>query len=103
MEGMSSGGVASDWYRARYSNPPCNQRPRHTHTHPSLLQIKYPSVSTALTKDFKLIEAQMEVDIADANDLNQRYVSNLQERIIAQEASLAKSVNVTKSKFMSPN
>jgi hypothetical protein len=33
----------------------------------------------------------MEVDIADANDLNQCYVSNLQERIIAQEASLTKS------------
>jgi hypothetical protein len=42
----------------------------------------------------------MKVDIADANDLNQRYVSNLQERIIAQEASLAKSENVTKSKFI---
>jgi hypothetical protein len=68
--------------------------------YPSLLQIKYPAVSTALTKDFKIIEAQMEVDIADANDLNQRYVSNLQERIIAQEASLAKSENVMKSKFI---
>jgi hypothetical protein len=68
--------------------------------YPSLLQIEYPSVSTALTKDFKLIEAQMEVDIADANDLIQRYVSNLQEKIIAQEASLAKSENVTKSKFI---
>jgi hypothetical protein len=45
----------------------------------------------------------MEVDIADANDLNQRYVSNLQERIIVQEASLAKSENVTKSKFITPN
>ncbi len=32
MEGMSSKGVASDWYRTRYSKPPCNQRPRHTHT-----------------------------------------------------------------------
>ena len=35
MEGMSSGGVASDWYCARYRNPPCNRRPRHTHTHAS--------------------------------------------------------------------
>jgi hypothetical protein len=42
----------------------------------------------------------MEVDIADANDFNQCYVSNLQERIIAQEAFLAKSENVTKSKFI---
>jgi hypothetical protein len=32
MEGMSSGGVASDWYRALYSNPPRNSRPTHTHT-----------------------------------------------------------------------
>ncbi len=32
MEGMSSGRVASDWYCALYSNPPCNRRPRHTHT-----------------------------------------------------------------------
>jgi hypothetical protein len=31
MEGMSSGRVASDWYRALYSNPPRNRRPRHTH------------------------------------------------------------------------
>jgi len=35
MEGMSLGGVASDWYCARYSNPPRNRRPRHTHTLPS--------------------------------------------------------------------
>jgi hypothetical protein len=34
MEGMSLGGVASDWYCACYSNPPCNRRPRHTHTSP---------------------------------------------------------------------
>jgi hypothetical protein len=27
---MSSGGVAGDWYHARYSNPPHNRRPRHT-------------------------------------------------------------------------
>ncbi len=60
--------------------------------YPFLLQIKHPSVSTALTKDFKLIQAQMQY--------HQRYVSNLQERIIAQEVSLAKSENVTKSKFI---
>jgi hypothetical protein len=35
MEGMSLGGVASDWYCVRYRNPPCNRRPRHTHTHAS--------------------------------------------------------------------
>jgi hypothetical protein len=29
---MSSGGVASNWYRARYREPPRNRRPRHTHT-----------------------------------------------------------------------
>jgi hypothetical protein len=28
---MSSGRVASDWYRVLYSNPPCNRRPTHTH------------------------------------------------------------------------
>jgi hypothetical protein len=31
MEGMSSGGVASNWYPAHYSNPPRNRRLRHTH------------------------------------------------------------------------
>ncbi len=29
--GCHWGGVASDWYCARYSNPPRNRRPRHTH------------------------------------------------------------------------
>jgi hypothetical protein len=32
MEGMSSGRVASNWYRALYSNPPRYRRPTHTHT-----------------------------------------------------------------------
>ncbi len=34
--GCHQGGVASNWYRARYSNPPCNWRPRHTHSFLSL-------------------------------------------------------------------
>jgi len=70
------------------------------HGYPSLLQITYPAVSAASTKDFKHIEAQMEVDIDDANELNTNFVSNLQERIIVQEALLAKSENVMKKRFM---
>jgi hypothetical protein len=69
--------------------------------HRSLLQITYPAVSAASTKDFKFIEAQMEVDIADANEVNTNFVSNLQERIIVQEALLAKSENVKKNRFIS--
>jgi hypothetical protein len=69
--------------------------------YPSLLQITYPAVSAASTKDFKFIEAQMEVDIADANKVNTNFVSNLQERIIVQEALLAKSENVKKNRFIS--
>ena len=44
MEGMSSGGVASDWYRALYSNPPCNQRRTHTHTMTTAARILSPIV-----------------------------------------------------------
>ncbi len=54
-----------------------------------------------LTKDFKYIEAQMEVDIVDANDGNPAFVSNLQERIIVQETDLAKSENVMKNRVIS--
>jgi hypothetical protein len=35
MEGMSLGGVASDWYRALYSNPPLTGG-QHTHIPPSI-------------------------------------------------------------------
>jgi len=69
--------------------------------HRSLLQITYPAVSTASTKDFKQIEAQMEVDIEFVNEFNKRYASNLQERIIVQEALLAKSENVMRNRFIS--
>jgi hypothetical protein len=69
--------------------------------YPSLLQIKYHAVSTALTNDFKYIEAQMEVDIVDANEGNPAFISNLQERIIAQETHLAKSENVMKNRVIS--
>jgi hypothetical protein len=84
-----------------YHLNPLNQRPGHTHTHTSLLQIKYPAVSTVLTKDFKYIEAQMEVDIVDANEGNLAFISNLHERIIVQENHLAKSENITKKRVIS--
>jgi hypothetical protein len=58
---------------------------------PSILQLRYPAVSTAFTKDFKFIEAQMEVKIMESNEQNAGFVSNLQERIIVQETYLAKS------------
>jgi hypothetical protein len=34
---MSLGGVASNWYRTLYSNPPRNRRPTHTHHAPNAL------------------------------------------------------------------
>jgi hypothetical protein len=43
----------------------------------------------------------MEIDIVDANDGNQGFVSNFQERIIVQETHLVKSENVMKNKFTS--
>ncbi len=45
---------------------------------PSILQLRYPAVSTALIKDFQFIEAQMEVKIMDSNEHNAGFVSNLQ-------------------------
>jgi hypothetical protein len=33
MEGMSLGGVTSNWYRVLYSNPRHSRRPTHTHTY----------------------------------------------------------------------
>jgi hypothetical protein len=69
--------------------------------YPSLFQLTYPALSTALTKDFKHIEAQLEVDIVDTNDCNPGFISNLQERIIVQETHLSKSENAMKSKFHS--
>ncbi len=56
---------------------------------PSILQLRYPAVSTALTKDFKFIKAQIEVEIMDSNQWNAGFVSNLQGRIIVQETYLA--------------
>jgi hypothetical protein len=67
---------------------------------PSILQLTYPAVSTALTKDFKIIEAQMKVEIMDSNERNAGFVSNLQERIIVPETYLAKSELATKIKFI---
>jgi hypothetical protein len=67
---------------------------------PSILQLTYPAVSTALTKDFKFIEAQMEVEIMDSNEQNAGFVSNLQERIIVHETYLAKLELATKTKFI---
>ncbi len=65
---------------------------------PSILQLMYLAVSTALTKDFKFIEAQMEVEIMDSNERNAGFVSSLQERIIVQETYLAKLELATKTK-----
>jgi hypothetical protein len=66
MEGMSSGGVASNWYCAHYSNPPRNRRPRHSHTQahpPATMVAKTASIFTGssqyytkrLTKHIRLI------------------------------------------------
>ncbi len=50
--------------------------------HPSLLQLTYPAIPTAITKDFKLIEVQMEVEFYDSNENNSSYISNVQDRIV---------------------
>jgi hypothetical protein len=67
---------------------------------PSILQLRYLAVSTALTKDFQFIEAQIEVEIMDSNEHNAGFVSNLQVRIIVQETHLAKSKLAMKTKFI---
>jgi hypothetical protein len=67
---------------------------------PPILQLRYPAVSTALTKDFQFIEAQLEVEIMDSNEHNAGFVSNLQERIIVRETYLAELELVTKTKFI---
>jgi hypothetical protein len=36
--------------------------------HPSFLQLAYHAISTAITQDFKHIEAQMEVEVYDSNE-----------------------------------
>jgi hypothetical protein len=43
----------------------------------------------------------MEIDIVDAKDGNQGFISNLQERIIVQETHPAKLENVMKNKCIS--
>jgi hypothetical protein len=68
--------------------------------HPSLLQLTYPAIPTAITKDFKLIEIQMEVEIYDSNKNYNGYVSNVQDRIFGHESMLAKMEHATKSKFL---
>ncbi len=67
---------------------------------PSLLQLTYPAIPTAMTKGFKLIEVQMEVEFYDSNKNNNGYVSNVQDRIVRHESMLAKMENATKSKFL---
>jgi hypothetical protein len=67
---------------------------------PSILQLRYPAVSTALTKDFKFIEAQMEVEIMDSAEHNAGFLLNLKERIIVQGTYLAKSEFAIKTKFI---
>jgi hypothetical protein len=43
----------------------------------SLLEISYPAVSAALKNDFQWIDANMEVEIKDANLGNQNFVENI--------------------------
>ncbi len=53
---------------------------------PSLLQLTYPAIPTAIAKDFKLIEVQMEVEFYDSNKNNNGYISNVQDRIVGHES-----------------
>ena len=66
----------------------------------SLLQLTYPAIPTAITKDFKLIEVQMEVEFYDSNKNNNGYISNVQDRIVEHESMLAKMENATKSELL---
>jgi hypothetical protein len=68
---------------------------------PSLLWLTYPAIPTAITKDFKLVEVQMEVEFYDSNENNNGYISNVQDRIVGHESMLAKMENATKSNFLS--
>ncbi len=65
-----------------------------------LLQLTYPAIPTAITKDFKLIEVQMEVEFYDSNENNNGYISNVQDRIVGHESMLANMENATKSKLL---
>jgi hypothetical protein len=62
---------------------------------PSLFQLTYPAIPTAMTTDFKLIEVQMEVEFYDSNKNNNGYVSHVQDRIVGHESMLAKMENAT--------
>jgi hypothetical protein len=53
MEGMSSGGVTSDWYCAHYIYPSRNRRPTHTHTH---THSRYSDLLDQFCTHFKSIE-----------------------------------------------
>jgi hypothetical protein len=66
----------------------------------SLLQLTYPAFPTASTKDFQLIEVQMEVEFYDSNKKNNCYISNVQDRIVGHESMLAKMENATKNKLL---
>jgi hypothetical protein len=66
----------------------------------SLPQLTYPAIPTAITKDFKLIEVQMEVECYDSNKNNNGYISNVQDRIVGHESMLAKMENATKRKLL---
>ena len=67
---------------------------------PHLLEFMYSAVFKALTNDFKVVECQIEVDVRGANDNNQGFITNLQDRIIGHETLLAKGENVTKTRLV---
>ena len=67
---------------------------------PHLLEFTYPAVSKALTNDFKKFECQIEVDVREANENNQCFITNLQDRMIGHETLLAKGDNVTKTRLV---
>jgi hypothetical protein len=68
--------------------------------HPSFLQLTYPAIPTAITKDFKLVEVQMEVEFYDSSKNNNGYISNVQDRTVGRESMLAKMENATKRKLL---
>ena len=67
--------------------------------HPSFLQLAYHAISTAITQDFKHIEAQMEAEVYDSNEKIIGFISNMPDRIVGQEVMLAKMESTIKSKI----
>jgi len=66
----------------------------------SYLHLTYPAISSAMPRDFKHIEAQLEVEVQDSNDGNRGFITNLVDRIVGIESLLASMEKDIKSKIL---